>query len=85
MAGRPVRELESFHRFLTEQLADGRDDLTVEESVAAFRAYQADLERLRKDIQPAVQRHRRGEGRELDYEAIKDEVTARLAERGITD
>ncbi len=85
MAAQSPGELESFHRFLTEQLADGRGDLTLEESVAAFRAYQRDLERIRKDIQRAVQRYRRGEGRELDYEAIKEEVTARLAERGITD
>ena len=85
MAAQSPGELESFHRFLTEQLADGRDHLTVEESVAAFRAYQADLERLRKDIQPAVQEYYRGGGRELDYEALKKEVTARLAERGITD
>ncbi len=43
------------------------------------------LDRLEKDIQPAVQRFEAGGGRELDYEAIKEEATERLAEEGITD
>lgn len=85
MAAEPPTELETFHRFLTDQLAGGRSDLSPEESVKAFRAYQRELERLKKEIAPAVERSKRGESRELDFEAIKDEVTQRLAQRGITD
>ncbi len=86
MATQVPTELESFHRFLTLQLESGGKDLSPEESLDAFRAYQRDLARLKKDIQPAVERFQRGEGgRELDYDAIKQDVTQRLAERGITD
>ena len=86
MATEMPTELESFHRFLTEQLETGGAGLSPEDSVKAFRAYQHDLARLRKDIRPAVERFRRGQpGRELDYNAVKDELTQRLTEEGITD
>lgn len=79
-------ELESFHQFLTDQLAAGGTGLSPEESLEAFRAHQRDLARLKRDIQPAVQRFQRGEaGRELDYDAVKQDVTQRLTEKGITD
>jgi len=78
-------ELELFHRFLSEQLENGESDLSPEESVEAFRAYQRESGRLKEAIRPAVERFKRGEGSELDYEAVKDEVTQRLAEKGITE
>jgi hypothetical protein len=85
MATEPPTELETFHRFLTDQLAGGRSDLSPEESVKAFRAYQRDLERLREEIRPAVERSRRGESQPLDIEDLKARVTKKLAEGIITD
>jgi hypothetical protein len=85
MATEPQNELELFHRFLSEQLQTGGSDLSPEDSVKAFRARQRESSRLNKEIQPAVQRFKRGEGRELDYEAVKDQVTRRLADKGITE
>lgn len=85
MATQSPSELESFHRFLTEQLSGGRSDLSPEESVEAFRTYQRELKRIQEEIAPAVEAYKRGEGRPVDYEAIKDEVTQRLRERGATD
>ena len=85
MATEPQSELVWFHRFLSEQLENGASDLSPEESVKAFRAFQRESGRLKKAIHPAVERFKRGEGRELDYEAVKDEVTQRLAEKGITE
>ncbi len=81
----PPSELREFYRFLAGQLQAEDSTLTPQQSVEAFRVYQRDLDRLKKDIQPAVQRFEAGEGRELDYETIKQEVTERLAERGVTD
>ena len=85
MATEPPSELELFYRFLSEQLQNGEPELSPEDSVRAFRAHQRESGRLRKEIHPAVERFKRGEGRELDYEAVKEEVTRRLAEKGITE
>ena len=47
MATEPQAELEAFHRFLGQQLESHRYDMSVEDSVKAFRTYQQDLEQLR--------------------------------------
>jgi hypothetical protein len=60
-------------------------DLSPEECVEAFCAYQRDLEQLRRNLAPALERYGRGEGREIDYEQLKAEVRQRLADEGITD
>ncbi len=85
MATQLPSELESFHRFLTEQLERGEPSLSPEQSVEAFRAYQRDLERCWEDIRPALQRSVRGESEPLDIEELKARVTQKLADRGITD
>ena len=85
MATQPQSELELFHRFLSEQLQNGGADISPEDSVKAFRAYQRESARLKKEIHPAVERFKRGEGQELDYEAVKEDVTRRLAERGVRE
>ena len=85
MAADLPSELEVFCNFLAEQLQNGDSDLSPEQSVEAFRAHQRDLDRLKQDIRPAVERFKCGEGRQLDYDAVKDEVTQRLAEKGITE
>ena len=85
MAAQLPNELESFHQFLTEQLQHGAGELSPEESVKAFRAYQRDRERCREDIRPALERSLRGESEPLDVEGLKARVTKRLADKGITD
>lgn len=85
MATQLPNELASFHRFLTEQLESGGTELSPEESVQAFRAYQGDLQRFREDIRPALQRSLRGESKPLDIEDIKARGRKRLEEKGITD
>ena len=85
MATHSPTELESFHRFLTGQLQGGDAELSPEESVKAFRAYQDDLQRLRQDIQPALERSLQGESEPLDIEDVKARGRKRLAEKGITD
>ncbi|MGH7202214.1 MAG: hypothetical protein ACREJB_16535 [Planctomycetaceae bacterium] len=78
-------ELQAFHRFLDQKLKDGKTELSPEESVAAFRAYQRDLERLRRDIQPALDQIARGEARPIDFDEFIRKGRERLAEEGITD
>ena len=85
MATQLPNELESFHRFLAEQLKRGVVELSPEESVEAFRAHQRDLERCREEIRPALERSLRGESEPLDTEELKTRVTQRLADKGITD
>ena len=84
MATDNANELVVFHRFLGNQIEGGSVDLSPEESVEAFRAYQRDLERLRRDLGPAVDRLERGEsGIPLDIEDVKRRGRERLAREGI--
>lgn len=84
MAADSSSELIVFHRFLGDQIATGSVDLSPEESVEAFRAYQRDLERCRDDLQPAVDRFQRGEpAAPLDIEDVKRRGRERLAREGI--
>lgn len=85
MATEPQTELQAFHRFLGQQLESQRSDMSVEDSVRAFRSYQQDLEQLRADIRPALDEIERGEASELDYDVLKVRIAGRLAEKGITD
>ena len=47
-----------------------------------FRAYQEERERLRRELAPALESFRRGEGEELN---VAEHVARRLAEKGIAD
>ncbi len=85
MATQLPSELESFQRFLTEQIQGGDAELSPEESVKAFRAYQDDLQRLREDIQPALERSLKGERELFDINDVKARGRKRLAKKGITD
>jgi len=79
------REIESFYQFLGQQIQEGSVDLSAEECVEAFRAYQRDLDRLKKELQPAIQRFDRGErGLPFDAEDVKRRGRERLAREGIT-
>ena len=84
MAADNASELVVFHRFLGDQIAIGSVELSPEESVEAFRAYQRDLERLRHDLEPAIGRFERGEPAiPLDIEDVKRRGRERLAREGI--
>ena len=78
-------DLEAFHKFIGELLKKGKRKLPVEESRADFREYQQELERLREEIRPALERSLRGESKPFDPEDIIRRAKERLAEKGITD
>ncbi|MCG8653181.1 MAG: hypothetical protein MI861_25295 [Pirellulales bacterium] len=74
-------EMESFHRFIGQQLENGGSGMTADEATKAFHAYQRDVERLRSHLQESED----DEGRELDSDALKQRVRSRLSSEGVTD
>ncbi len=78
-------ELREFHGFLGRQLDNGGTAMTVEESVAEFRAYQEELRRCREAIRPALEASLRGESEPLNMQEIIDRVTRRLQQEGIPE
>jgi hypothetical protein len=80
------RQIETFYRFLGDQIQDDSVDLSPEECVEAFRAYQRDLDRIKEDLQPGLERIDRGEpGIPFDADDVKRRGRERLARDGITD
>jgi hypothetical protein len=83
MSTSALTEIESFHRFLGEAIQNGARHLTIDESVAEFRAYQEELRRFNKPLQESVEQARRGEARPLDVDTLKDEIRRELADEGL--
>jgi hypothetical protein len=80
------REIETFYQFLGQQIEGSSMDLSPEECVQAFRAYQRDLDRLKKHLQPSIDRSDRGEAAvPFDVDDVKRRGRERLAREGITD
>lgn len=77
-------ELYQFYDFLGSRL-EADSPLSPEESVQAFRAYQEELSRLRDDIRPALEQLDRGNGKEMDFDAVRARVRQQLAGRGMHD
>ncbi len=74
-------QLQEFHRFLGQQLDHGRATLTIEEVVAQFRAYQAELNRCREAIRPALEASVRGVSTTLDLDDVKRRGRERFEQR----
>ena len=85
MTAQTPSDIQAFHQFLTVQIGNGGCNMTPEESVAEFRRYQEDLKRFKQEIQSALGQLDQGEGREIDFDHLEQQVTERLAEEGITD
>jgi len=85
MATVPENEVLAFYRFLGEQIDRGANEMTVEQSVEAFRAYQRDAARLRRHLAPSIEQAKRGELKPLDAEALIERVTNWRSEKGIAD
>jgi hypothetical protein len=79
-------DMQSFYEFLGRRLqGGGAGDLTPEQSVREFRAYQTELARFKEETQPALEQSARGESKPLDLDALMKRVRARLADDGIAD
>ncbi|NQT36353.1 MAG: hypothetical protein HQ581_02625 [Planctomycetes bacterium] len=83
MATVPENEVLAFYHFLGERMNRGASEMTVEESVEAFRAYQRDIASLRQHLAPSIEQAKRGESKPLDAEAVIGRVYSRLAKEGI--
>jgi len=85
MATVPENEVLAFYRFLGAQISGGAQQATLEESIAAFRAHQTDVARLREHLAPSIEQANRGESKPLDAEAVIKRVKQRLSEEGMAD
>lgn len=83
MATNVERQVDAFSQLMSERLTER--DLTIEQCVAAYRAYQAELQRFQSDIAPALAQLDTGRGTPLDIEAIIERGRAILASEGIED
>lgn len=81
----PATDLELLHDFIGESLRNGGRLKSVDEVLGEFRAYLAEVERLREEIRPALARSLRGESKPIDWEALKLRCREQLAEKGITN
>lgn len=80
-----MTDLEILHRFLGAELSRGGRSRPVDEVLAEFRQYLADVERLREEIRPALERSLRGESKPFDVEDFLRRGRERLREQGIGD
>jgi len=72
-----------FCDFVVSIRDSGVNDLTPEQSVEEFRAYQEKLRRWNERNELSEQQARRGEAKPLDDEAVLARLRARLAQQGI--
>ncbi len=75
-------DLQAFHAFVGRQLENGGRNLTPQQSVEEYQAYQDEVRRMNELIQASIDS---GPAKPLDHEALMDEVRRELAEEGITD
>ena len=75
----PQDEMQSFYDFLGQRLQNGGANLTPEESVREFRAYQAELARFRQTVALAREQGANGLSKPLDVDALMERVSQRLA------
>ncbi|MCH8828426.1 MAG: hypothetical protein IID45_02495 [Planctomycetes bacterium] len=78
-------ELELFQRFIESQLKNQDRIPSPEESLTEFRAYQKELEKCRKELQPSIARSLRGEGQEFDAEDLKRQIGLDTSAKGVSD
>jgi hypothetical protein len=74
-----------FNAFIDNLLASVRKNVSLEDALNEFRAYQQELLDARSKIAAAKASSKRGESTELDIEQVILEVSNELAEEGIRD
>ena len=81
----PQTEGHSFYQLLGQRLENGASELSPEDCVAEYRAYQDELKRFLEESQPAFDQAFNGEGKVLDHDALMDRVRARLSAKKTSD
>ena len=59
--------------------------MSPEDSAAALRTYQREIERLRRELGPSLSRAARGKGREMDFDELNRRMRERLQREGIPE
>ncbi|MDA1055295.1 MAG: hypothetical protein O3C40_33155 [Planctomycetota bacterium] len=80
--GIPQDENHVFYDFLGRRIERVGGPLTPEESVQEFRLYQAELNRLVEETEPAIEQSKRGQSRPLDVDGLMQRVKDQLAKSG---
>jgi hypothetical protein len=83
-----MTDLELLHRLLGAELARGGRSRPVDEDLTGFRQYLADVERLREEIRPALERSLRGETKPFGPEEVmarQEQVMRRINALGIPE
>jgi hypothetical protein len=79
MSADVTSDLVSYHAFIKATLSSG-GSLDEDASPRAYLEYQAELERLRRELQPAADRFRRGEpAADVDLDGLVERVLNRSA------
>ena len=81
----PMTDLELLQHFIGICLREGGRARPVSEVLAEFDEYRAEVEQLREEIRPSLERSLRGESKEIDWEEFYRRGRERLAARGITE
>jgi hypothetical protein len=69
----------AFRDFVGTLADSGQSDLTPEQSVTAFRAYQRQLAQFQAGNREAMEQSERGESKSLDVESLIQRVRARAS------
>lgn len=75
-------DLQLLYEYLGRRLANGGAEITPEDSVQEFRAYQAELQQFVEQTKHAQQQSENGEATPLDLEALRERVRQRAANEG---
>ncbi len=72
-------ELERFRQFIDRKLSNGGRETSLADAAAEFAAYEAEVSRLRAELQQSIAEAQRGEARPLDVAALIQEIRDELA------
>ena len=78
-----MSEKQAFDSFVAQQLGGELKGLSLEEALAQFRQYQRDLDQIRAKLSNAEDQYDRGEAKPLNDATFRDNLDARMDERGI--
>ncbi|MCA9099554.1 MAG: hypothetical protein KDA63_00280 [Planctomycetales bacterium] len=71
-------EFDAFTAFVDRRYGGDLNNMSLEDALADFRAYERDLARLKAHLQPAIDQADRGEAKPLDIDALLDRVHQRI-------
>lgn len=83
MTSEHSHEYEMFNAFITERFGGDIEGTSLEEALVTFRAYQRQLAKLRKHLQPSITEADQGKTQPLDLDAVMARVEMRLHQQDL--